>query len=54
MPEKKKSKGLQSAGLQQENILEAVVVADSFNNRFSPVDNDQPKVCYEYLCFYSN
>jgi len=30
--------------LKQEDILQAVVFADSFNNNFAPVSNDKPRV----------
>ena len=46
MPEKKKSRGSQNAGLQHENILEAVVVADSFDDRFSLVTDHRAQVLY--------
>lgn len=51
MPEKKKAKDGQILGLQQENVLEAVVVADSFDSRFFPVTSNQPKVSYKYILF---
>ena len=44
MSNKKKLKSGQVFGLQQENVLEAVVVADSFNFRFLPVTSYQPRV----------
>ena len=44
MPDKKKSKNAVNASLQGENVLEAVVVTDSFDDRLSPVTDHQSKV----------
>lgn len=35
--------------IKQEEILQAVVIADSFNIRFAPVTNDLPRVCKIHL-----
>ena len=46
MPDKKKSKDFQNANLQHENVLEALVVADSFDDRFLPVTTNKPEVSF--------
>lgn len=40
-----KSKGKQRGeDIQQEDVFQAVVIADSFNVRFAPITNEKPKV----------
>ena len=39
-----------SKGIPEEEeaeVLQAVILADSFNKRFKPLTNDRPKVCPE-------
>ncbi len=42
----KKKRGGGGAGedFKQEDVLQAVVIADSFNVRFAPITNDKPRV----------
>lgn len=40
----KSKKGQKSENLQQVNLLQAVVVADSFDSRFQPISDDLPRV----------
>lgn len=40
----KSKSGAGNADLKQEDILQAVVFADSFDNNFSPISNDRPRV----------
>jgi len=45
MPSKKKEKQTnQTLTLEQEDILEAVIIADSFNKRFYPASAKKPRV----------
>ena len=44
MPASRKSKDSSNAGLLHENVLEAVVVADSFCSRFTPITDARSKV----------
>jgi translation initiation factor eIF-2B subunit epsilon len=39
----KKKQGA-SADFKQEDVLQAVVIADSFNKRFAPITADRPRV----------
>ena len=40
-----KGKGKQRGeDIQQEDVFQAVVIADSFNVRFAPITNEKPKV----------
>ena len=43
MASKSKKKG--GEVFKQEDIIQAVVIADSFNVRFSPVTHAKPRVC---------
>ena len=39
--------------LKQEDILQAVVIADSFNVKFGPITDEKPRVCrpiFAVLC----
>lgn len=40
----KSKSGAGNVDLKQEDILQAVVFADSFNNNFSPISHDRPRV----------
>lgn len=45
-----KSKGKQRGeDIQQEDVFQAVVIADSFNVRFAPITNEKPKVISSYF-----
>ena len=38
------SKGKKREDFKQEDVLQAVVIADSFNIRFAPITKDKPRV----------
>ena len=40
----KRNKGKGDSILQQEDVLQAVVLADSFNVRFAPITLERPRV----------
>ena len=40
----KRAKGKGDNSLEQEDVLQAVVIADSFNSRFAPVTFERPRV----------
>jgi len=42
----KTKSGSGNSDLKQEDILQAVVFADSFNTKFAPVSHDRPRVSY--------
>lgn len=45
-----KGKGKQRGeDIQQEDVFQAVVIADSFNVRFAPITNEKPKVISSYF-----
>lgn len=45
-----KSRGKQRGeDIQQEDVFQAVVIADSFNVRFAPITNEKPKVISNYF-----
>ena len=49
-----KSKGSRNDDLKQEDILQAVVFADSFNTKFMPITKEKPRVFFkEHICFSS-
>lgn len=39
-----KANGKEKAGLEEEDVLQAVILADSFNKRFSPLTLNKPRV----------
>ena len=41
----KKAGGSGSAEDEQEQKLQAILLADSFNTNFRPISSDMPKVC---------
>ena len=48
------SKNKKREDFKQEDVLQAVVIADSFNIRFAPITKDKPRVStviqVEYYC----
>lgn len=49
-----KSKGKQRGeDIEQEDVFQAVVIADSFNVRFAPITNEKPKVISRYFYHHS-
>ncbi len=40
----KKSKGKGENLLEQEEVLQALVIADSFNEQFAPITRERPRV----------
>ena len=40
----KKSKGKAENLLEQEEVLQALVIADSFNEQFAPITRERPRV----------
>jgi hypothetical protein len=41
--------GASNADLKQEDIVQAVVFADSFNTNFSPISHDKPRVLKSFI-----
>ena len=44
MPAGKKTKA-QGANFEQQDVLQAVIVADRYDERFAPITEDVPLVC---------
>jgi len=44
MPPSKPSSGKVNADDETDEVLQAVILADSFNKRFKPLTTDRPKV----------
>jgi translation initiation factor eIF-2B subunit epsilon len=50
MPPKEKSSS--SFNVNEDKILQAVVIADSFNERFMPITIDKPRVILIIMLFF--
>jgi len=37
------------SNVKTEDILQAVIIGDSFNTRFAPITHFKPRVCYFYI-----
>jgi len=48
----KSKPGSGNSDLKQEDILQAVVFADSFNTKFAPVSNDRPRASNVIDCLF--
>jgi hypothetical protein len=46
---KSKIKTNLDSNVKSEDILQAVIIGDSFNTRFAPITHFKPRVCYFYI-----
>ena len=49
-----KSRGSKNDDLKQEDILQAVVFADSFNTKFMPITKEKPRVRIEAVVSFKS